>query len=334
MWLLVSNPTARSGLAANRLEGAVALLAAHGVEVAVLATLPHGGTVGAVAAALQSGAASGSPYRGVIAMGGDGTFHEVANGLLRSGVRADGDVIPLALLPAGTGNNQARALGLPLEDLEAAVARIAAGNTTPMDGARVTAWDEHGALLGEAWAFDSVGFGFSARALRYRFEDKAEVEQMPLWRAIYRDELVYAGALVRALVGSSFEDHRFDAQVTTVHGTRLYEDLHDLVVNNTRFYARAWVLDPTSRHDDGEMELVAIRGLDEWAERALVDLDGSPFRDWFDAAPALLRAAWFDLELRERPAGPPIPAQVDGEPWPAVRRVRIEVAQGAIRVVV
>lgn len=233
-------------------------------------------------------------------MGGDGTFHEVANGLLASGRLADGSVLPLALIPAGTGNNQARALGIPLDDLDAAAARIAAGVTTPMDGGRVTAWNANGAQPGEAWAFDSVGFGFSARTLQYRFKDKAEVEQMPLWRAIYRGELVYAGAVVRALFGSSFEDHRFDPLVTTPHGTRLYEDLHDLVVNNTRYYARAWVLDQSSWHDDGEMELLPIRGLDEWAERALVDLDGSPFRGWFDAAPTLVRAAWFELELRER----------------------------------
>ncbi|MES2643577.1 MAG: diacylglycerol kinase family protein [Myxococcota bacterium] len=329
MWLLVSNPTAHSGNAAHRLEAAVAALHAQGVEVTLLATLPERGTVGAVAAALREGA-----FRGVIAMGGDGTFHEVANGLLASGLHGDGRSFPLALLPAGTGNNQARALGLPLGDLDAAVARIVAGQTAPMDGARVIAWDALGLPLGDAWAFDSVGFGFSARALQYPFEDKAEVEQLPLWRAIYRNELVYAGAVVRALFGSSVEDHRFDALVTTEHGQRLYEDLHDLVVNNTRYYARAWVLDPLSRHDDGEMELLPIRGLEEWAERALVDLDGSPLRAWFDEQPKLLRASWFELELRERPNGPPIPAQVDGEPWPAVRRVRIEVSRGVLEVVV
>lgn len=329
MWLLVANPTARSGLAADRIEAALAALHAQHLQVTLLPTLPDGGTVGAVAAALREGA-----YRGVIAMGGDGTFHEVANGLLASGLLDGGGVFPLALIPAGTGNNQARALDLPIDDIDGVVARIAAGKTAPMDGARVTAWDADGVQLRDAWAFDSVGFGFSARTLRYRFEDKAEVENKPLWRAIYRDELVYAGAVLRALFGSSLEDQRFDAQVTTEHGTKVYADLHDLVVNNTRFYARAWVLDPTSRHDDGEMELVPICGLDDLTEHALRDLDGSPLREWFAAAPALLRAARFDLELRERPSAPGILAQVDGEPWPAVRRVRVEVSRGVLQVVV
>jgi diacylglycerol kinase family enzyme len=324
MWLLVANPAARSGLAAERIAAATAALRARGLDVTLLETLPGGRTVGAVATALRDGA-----YVGVIAMGGDGTFHEVANGLLQSG-RA----LPFALVAAGTGNNQARALGLPLEDLDDAAARVAAGVTAPMDGAYVTAWDPAGAPLPGAWAFDSVGFGFGAQALRYRFEDKAEVEQMPLWRAIYRDELVYLGAVVRAFVNASLDDHTFDATVTTEHGTRRYERLDDLVVNNTRFYARLWVLDPTSRHDDGAMELLPIRGLDAWAERALVDLDGSPLREWFDAAPPLLRAPWFEITFAPGPDGQPVHAQVDGEPWPDVGRVRIVVTRGVINVVV
>lgn len=324
MWLLVANPAAHSGQAAERIAAATAALAAHGLEVALLETLPEGRTVAAVADALRDGA-----YVGVIAMGGDGTFHEVANGLL-----ASGRALPLALVPAGTGNNQARALELPLEDLDAAAARIAAGVTAPMDGAYVTAWDPDGAALPGAWAFDSVGFGFGAQALRYRFEDKADVEQMPLWRAIYRDELVYLGAVVRALVDASFDDHSFDATVTTPDGVRHYERLDDLVVNNTRFYARLWVLDPTSRHDDGAMELLPIRGLDAWAERALVDLDGSPLREWFDAAPPLLRAPWFDITFTPGADGQPVHAQVDGEPWPDVGRVRIVVTRGVLNVVI
>src|SRR5690606_18797788 len=46
----------------------------------------------------------------VIAAGGDGTLHEVVNGL-----GADSGV-GVGLLPLGTGNDFARALGVPLDD--------------------------------------------------------------------------------------------------------------------------------------------------------------------------------------------------------------------------
>ena len=326
LWLLVANPSAQSGQAAGRAGAAIAALAGNGISVEVLSTLADGGTVDAVERTLRAGS-----FAGVIAMGGDGTFHEVANGLLQSGTG-----LPLGLIPAGTGNNQARSVGLPLEDLRAAAACIAAGRTTRMDGARLTAWDTDGVPLKEVWAFDSIGFGFSARALQFRFEDKAAVERTTFLRELYQGELVYAGAAVRALVASYFEDHRFAARVTTAHGTVLYEDLHDLIVNNTRIYARAWVIDPTSRHDDGQMELLPIHGMDEWATLALVNLDGNPLREWMDGdtGASVVRAAQFEIELAGRLGEPEIPAQVDGEPWPTVGRVRITVHRGALTVIV
>ena len=48
-------------------------------------------------------------YSAVIACGGDGTIHEVVNGLLH---RDDGKKIPLGLLPNGSGNDMCRAIEL------------------------------------------------------------------------------------------------------------------------------------------------------------------------------------------------------------------------------
>jgi YegS/Rv2252/BmrU family lipid kinase len=65
----------------------------------------------------------------LVVFGGDGTVHEVANGLpLPAG--ADGPLV--ALLPAGTGNDLARALGLPPDPVAAARA-LAGGRPRPVD---------------------------------------------------------------------------------------------------------------------------------------------------------------------------------------------------------
>jgi YegS/Rv2252/BmrU family lipid kinase len=53
----------------------------------------------------------------LLVFGGDGTVHEVANGL-PLGAPGDGPLV--ALLPAGTGNDLARALGLPPDPVAAA----------------------------------------------------------------------------------------------------------------------------------------------------------------------------------------------------------------------
>jgi YegS/Rv2252/BmrU family lipid kinase len=52
----------------------------------------------------------------LVVFGGDGTVHEVANGLPLAG--RDGPVV--ALLPAGTGNDLARAIGMPPDPVAAA----------------------------------------------------------------------------------------------------------------------------------------------------------------------------------------------------------------------
>lgn len=57
----------------------------------------------------------------VVAVGGDGTVHEIVNGLLAEGTGADAPM--LGLVPAGSGCDYARTFGVPA-DVEAAVAGI------------------------------------------------------------------------------------------------------------------------------------------------------------------------------------------------------------------
>jgi diacylglycerol kinase (ATP) len=49
-----------------------------------------------------------SKYSLLVAAGGDGSYHEVVNGMLH---RPDGKKLPLAFIPNGSGNNLCRALG-------------------------------------------------------------------------------------------------------------------------------------------------------------------------------------------------------------------------------
>lgn len=325
MWLLIANPTAHSGDAGKHVGEAIEALARQGVRARLRLSLPGGATVADVAHALAA-----DRYDGVIAMGGDGTFHEVANGLLRSGQR-----LPMGVLPAGTGNNQARSLGLPIKDLDRAAFVVAHGVDTPVDGGLLTGEAPDGTRLPARWFFDSMGFGFSARALRARFEDQAAIQDVPLIRDIYRDLLVYAGAVTRALLASYVEDQRFAATVTTEDGPVQFDDLIDLVVNNTRVYARVWVLDDRSRHDDGRMEVVPIQGRDEWLARAIIDLDGNPMREWWaEVIPSTRPPSARDIEivLAPRPDGAPIDVQVDGEIAPEMQRALIQVRAGALQV--
>jgi YegS/Rv2252/BmrU family lipid kinase len=90
----------------------------------------------------------------VLAVGGDGTVNEAARGLLGSGV-------PLGIVPAGSGNGLARALGIPrsparaLHALETAVVRridVGTVNGVPFLNVAGVGFD---ALVG--WAFHQAG---------------------------------------------------------------------------------------------------------------------------------------------------------------------------------
>lgn len=64
--------------------------------------------------------------REFVVVGGDGTLHEVLNGL------SDPSVCSLGLIPSGTGNDFAEALGIPLEAEKAAL-KIADGKPADVD---------------------------------------------------------------------------------------------------------------------------------------------------------------------------------------------------------
>lgn len=328
MHLLVGNPTAQSGKNAERIDEARRLLGRHGVAHDFLSTTPDGKTVADVAKALAE-----NQYGVVIAMGGDGTFAEVARGLLGSGKR-----IPMGLLPTGTANDQGRSFGMYAAEryLEENVRTVAAGHTVPLDAGRVTAYDFFDAQVATDWFFDSLGWGISPKILRMRNEDRRLVAGIPIVRDIYRDQLVYAGAVLRALLQSYVEVTQFEVEVTTPTGTVFLDGLTDLVLKNTRIYAGSWVFDPTSSPEDGEMELVPFRGRNEWIGRAVVTLDGLPVHELDPALPPLtpiIRAPWFHLRVHDRPGGV-VEAQIDGEEWVAAASWRIDVVRHAIDLVV
>ena len=211
--LLVANPKSRAAAAARHLPEVVAALSRR-ASVEVLLTTDD--TARAVAARLCA-----APWDRVVALGGDGTFARVADGVLDSGAR-----VPLAILPAGLANNHARGLHIPTiyDALPAAVEGVFAEGLLRMDV---------GLLLGDQPVrfYDTVGFGFQAGALGRR-------ERLRGVRGL-GGELGYAVATGMQLSGR----HRFGASVR-VDGRVLQEkEVLDVIVSNSVWYGGRWVLD-------------------------------------------------------------------------------------------
>ena len=328
--LLVGNPTAQSGKNQARIDRALALLKEAGLATDLLPTLPGGKTIGAVRAALEA-----NSYRTVIAMGGDGTFREVAAGLYTSQRR---EQVSLGMLPTGTANDQGKSFGLQADEnaLPRNIDVISAAHETRLD---VGIYRAGGATGAADYFFDSCGWGLSARVLAQRNKDRALVDTLGPLKELYRDQVVYAGAFLKKFLESYVIEDRLRV-VATLDGQRVELDgLSDLIVKNTRIYAGAWVFDETSLHDDGIFELVPFVGKNDWVSKAIRDLEFVPLNEEMLAEIGIehsktLKAKVMDLEFFEPEGGAPLAAQLDGEEWPASPQVRIEVAPRGIRLIV
>lgn len=127
--LVIANPAAHSGRGAQGATFAERFLASYssatrGYELR-LTTAPGD-------AELMAAEADG--FDTVVALGGDGVIHEVANGLMRR--PAEGRA-QLGVIPLGSGNDYARTLGMARNDVEAALAQLVRGVARPVEVGRV-----------------------------------------------------------------------------------------------------------------------------------------------------------------------------------------------------
>ena len=111
------------------------------------------GTVYPTHAAQLALQAAQEGYRRVVALGGDGTVHEVVNGLMR--VPAE-ERPELGIVPIGSGNDFAKVLGVPLKP-EEALRRAFLGRPQPVD----IGWVRDGGERDEYWV-NTMGIGFDA----------------------------------------------------------------------------------------------------------------------------------------------------------------------------
>lgn len=125
----------------------------------------------------QAAAAEG--YDVVVAVGGDGTVHEVVNGLVRGG-RA---TLPLGVLPVGTGNDFAWGLGMAAEP-EEAVRRIFEGQQRTVDLGYIV--DDRG--RGELFQ-NNLGIGFDASVV-IRTESFRHLNGFPMYLAAVLQSII------------------------------------------------------------------------------------------------------------------------------------------------
>ena len=119
-FILIANPISGKGNAKNVAEQGYAALTESGKQGQLMLTSASGDAKRFA----QEAVAGGTRY--IIACGGDGTLHEVVNGI------ATVPDVTLGVLPCGRGNDFAAAVGIPLKP-DAAIATLLSGTPIQVD---------------------------------------------------------------------------------------------------------------------------------------------------------------------------------------------------------
>ncbi|MBP5302666.1 MAG: acylglycerol kinase family protein, partial [Bacteroidales bacterium] len=128
LWKVIVNPNAGSGRGGREWDEISGLLTAAGIKFTSSVSRFKYNSIDLVRQAWEEG------YRKFIAVGGDGTIHEVVSGIM-SMDRSNPDAL-LAVIPVGTGNDWGRVWGVTIDHRQA-VDIIAKGHTHVQDLAEV-----------------------------------------------------------------------------------------------------------------------------------------------------------------------------------------------------
>lgn len=174
----------------------------------------------------------------VIAVGGDGTIHEVANGLFQSGTR-----VPMGIVPAGNGSDFARTIGASAA-VEKAVIAACTRPARAIDLGRATFAD------GSAHYFINVaGLGFDAlvaeRAHRTKFLPGAN--------------LPYLAAALQTLI--SFKNIE---TVVEFDGETIKTKAVFVQIANGKYMGGGYKIAPTADIEDGLLDLALVGDLSKF----------------------------------------------------------------------
>jgi YegS/Rv2252/BmrU family lipid kinase len=175
----------------------------------------------------------------IVALGGDGTISEVANGILEAGAGAQTE---LGIVPRGTGGDFRRTLELP-HDVTEAAKRIRDGRARPVDAGRVHLRGHAGQPLVHHFV-NVASFGFSSTvASRANASSKR-----------FGGRVAFFGATLRALLSYDNTD------VWLTIGDRPRERRRVLMaaIGNGRFFGGGMKICPQAQIDDGAFDLVTV----------------------------------------------------------------------------
>ena len=231
-WYAIANPTAGNGFVRKKWP-VLQQRIAQALPVGAFALSEHKGhAIELAQRAVEKG------YRRILAIGGDGTNHEVANGILMQQA-APSTEVTYALLPVGTGNDWIKTHGLP-KDMDEALAVIRAGNTRFQDAGLIRYYK--GGQPQQRYFVNVAGLAYDG------YIGKKSEER----RYATRNKLFYL-----ALVVSCLFEYKLQRAIVEGNGRRIEDYFYTINLGICRYSGGGMQLVPHAVPDGGQFAVTA-----------------------------------------------------------------------------
>lgn len=241
-------------------------------------------------------------YDILVAVGGDGTVHEVLNGVMR---RPEGSRPAIGLVPTGSGNDTRRMLGVP-DDIADAVLALATGVRRSVDVG----------VCNGVYFNNSFAAGLDARVTAKAVEYKVTTKRSGLW--------LYLTALMHVLFHELYP-HR--VRVSWDGEAPVSSELLIVAATIGPTYGGGFYITPDAVIDDGLLDICTIDPLS--LPQALMRLPFVIFGKHTKMKPVhMARHRSFLIECDDS-----MPAQIDGEVM-LDRRFEVSVLPKAVEYIV
>jgi len=228
---VIVNPAAGAGKTAKKWPQIMALLKSLGLDFKHDLTEAPGHAIELAKTAAKKG------YKVVVSVGGDGTIHEIVNGLHEAGSNTD---VAVGIVNTGTGADYIRTLGVPRRYKDACKCLLSSNRRTVDLG--VVEYTKNGKRTKRLFV-NFAGIGFDAEVVRATTEKFKALGDMPS----------YLMGLFSTLM--SYENRDVSITVDGEHGERR---VCTILLNNGRYGGGGMMPAPNADLSDGFFDVVII----------------------------------------------------------------------------
>ncbi|WP_309245501.1 diacylglycerol/lipid kinase family protein [Virgibacillus proomii] len=176
--------------------------------------------------------------KAIIAVGGDGTVHEIINGLV-------GSKIPLGIIPAGSGNDFCRGMGIPLQ-YERALERVLKGEQKIIDVGNIN----------NKFFATIVGIGFDGQVA----QQTNQSQNKKILNLAGMGSISYIINVLKVLF--YYKPTNIDLEID--QKLAKHQNVWLIAIANSPFYAGGMMICPNAKNDDQLFDICIVKEISRW----------------------------------------------------------------------